>query len=96
MANHLSDYQLVTGELVTYRRRRGGLWEDVPLYLAFPMPPAAGRRLLTMTGEDAGYIPGDVWEALHTLPRIRIAPGLPWTDEDETEARGKALGIRAV
>ena len=92
----LTDFQLVTGELVTYRRRREGIWEDVPLYLAFPMPPASGRRLLTLDGQDAGYIPGEVWEAMASLPRIRVSPGLPWTDEDETEARGKALGIRAV
>ena len=96
MASRLSDYQLVTGELVAYRRRRGGLWEDVPLYLAFPMPPAGGRRLLTLDGQDAGYVPGEVWDAMRALPHIRVSPGLPWTDEDETEARGERLGIRAV
>ena len=92
----LTDFQLVTGELVTYRRRREGIWEDVPLYLAFPMPPAGGRRLLTLDGQDAGYVPGDVWEAMQALPRIRVSPGLPWLREDEEEARGELLGIRAV
>lgn len=94
--NALTDFQLVTGELVTYRRRREGLWEDVPIYLAFPMPPASGRRLLTLDGQDAGYVPGDVWEAMASLPHVRVAPGLPWYREDEDEARGERLDIRAM
>ena len=96
MDNRLSDYQLVTGELVTYRRRRAGLWEDVPVYLAYSMAPAPGRRLLTMDGEDAGYMPDAVWQALQRLPRVTVHPALTWTEEDEEEARGEALGSPAV
>lgn len=92
----LTDFQLVTGELVTCRIRREWGAEWVPVYLAFPMPPAAGRRLLTLDGQDAGYIPGDVWEAMASLPHVRVDPGLPWDREDEEEARGEAMGIRAV